>query len=103
MLPDISGQAVILIRYADGPGPDGRPALATSIEVFAQLDSAMVRSLAGSLAKSKATEEGQYVLKVFSRLSGRLEDHADQVLAELRRNSDVSRPDLEGFRKVLGR
>ena len=102
-LPDISGQAVIMLHYAGGPGPSGRPALATSLDVFAQLDSAMVATFAGSLAKSKATEEGLYVLKVFSRLSGHLERRADEVLAELGRRPEVSRPELDGFRKLLGR
>ena len=103
MLPDISGQTVILLRYAGGPGPDARPALATSIQVFAQLDSAMLRTFAGPLAKSKATSEGLHVLKVFSRLSVHLERRADEVLAELERHPEVSRPELDGFRKVLGR
>ena len=103
VLPDISGQAVILLRYANGPGPDGRPALATSMEVFAQLDSAMVATFAGPIAKSKATSEGLHVLKVFSRLSTHLERRADEVLAELARHPEISRPDLDGLRRVLGR
>ena len=103
VLPDISGQTVILLHYADGPGPGGRPALATSIEVFAQLDSAMLRNFAGPIAKSKATSEGLHVLKVFSRLAVHLERRADEVLAELERRPEISRPELDGFRKVLGR
>jgi len=103
VLPDISGQAVILLRYADGPGPGGRPVLATSMEVFAQLDSAMVATLAGSIAKSKAASEGLHVLKVFSRLSTHLERRADEILADLAKHPDVSRPDLDGFRRLLGR
>ena len=43
------------------------------------------------------------MLKVFSRLSTHLELRADEVLAELGRRPDVSTPELEGFRKVLGR
>ena len=103
MLPDISGQAVILVRYAVGQGPNGRPALATSMEVFAQLDSAMLATLAGSIARSKATSEARFALKVFSRLSTHLERRTDEVLAELGRRPEVSRPELDGFRKVLGR
>jgi len=103
VLPDIRGQAVIVLRYADGPGPNGRPALATSMEVFAQLDSAMLATLAGSIVRSKATSEARHVLKVFSRLSTHLERRADEVLAELGRRPEVSRPELDGFRKVLGR
>jgi hypothetical protein len=101
VLPDIRGQAVILLRYADGPGPNGRPALATSMEVFAQLDSAMIAALAGSIAKSKATSEGLHVLKVFSRLSTHLERRADEVLAELGRRPEVSRQELEQFRRLF--
>jgi hypothetical protein len=101
VLPDIRGQAVILLRYAAGPGSNGRPVLATSMEVFAELDSAMVATFAGSIAKSKATSEGLHVLKVFSRLSTHLERRTDEVLAELGKNPDVSRQELEGFRRLL--
>jgi len=103
VLPDIHGQAVILFRYAGGPGPSGRPALASSMEVFAQLDSAVVANLAGSIAKSKATSEARHVLRVFSRLSTHLDLRADEVLAELARRPEVSKTELDGFRKVLGR
>jgi hypothetical protein len=103
VLPDINGQAVLLLRYAGGPGQNGRPVLATSMEVFAQLDSAVLASLAGSIAKSKATSEARHVLKVFSRLSTHLELRADEVLAELARHPEVSKTDLDGFRKVLSR
>jgi hypothetical protein len=103
VLPDINGQAVILLRYAGGPGPNGRPVLITSMEVFAQLDSAMLASLAGSIAKSKATSEARHVLKVFSRLSTHLDLRADEVLAELARHPEISKADLDGFRRVLGR
>src|SRR5262249_15105184 len=72
VLPDIRGQAVILLRYTGTPGANGRPMLATSMEVFAQLDSALLASLAGSIAKSKATSEALHVLRVFSRLSTHL-------------------------------
>ena len=103
VLPDIHGQAVILLHYAGGPGPGGRPALTTSMEVFAQLDSAVLSSLAGSIAKTKATSEARHVLRMFSRLSTHLDLRADEVLAELARHPDISKTELEGFRKALGR
>ena len=103
VLPDIHGQTVIVLRYAGSAGPNGRPMLATSMEVFAQLDSAVLASIAGSIAKSKATSEARHVLKVFSRLSTHLDLRADEVLAELAKRSEISKTDLEGFRKVLGR
>ena len=103
VLPDINGQAVILLRYTGGTGSNGRPMLTTSMEVFAQLDSTLLASLAGSIAKSKATSEARHVLRVFSRLSTHLDLRSDEVLAELARRPEVSKPELEGFRKVLGR
>jgi len=103
VLPDIRGQAVIVLHYSGGPGPNGRPALATSMEVFAQLDSGMVATFAGSIAKSKATSEGLYVLKVFARLSTHLDRRAAEVLADLDKRPDVARGDLEGFRRLLTR
>ena len=102
VLPDIRGQAIIFVRYAES-ATAGRPALVTSMEVFAWLDSGMIASLAGSVAKSKATSEARHALKVFSRLSTHLELRADEVLAELARRPEVSRPELEEFRRLLGR
>lgn len=103
VLPDIRGQAIIFVRYGESGAAAGRPALATSMEVFAWLDSGMIASLAGSVAKSKATSEARHALKVFSRLSTHLELRADEVLAELARRPEVSRAELAEFRRLLGR
>lgn len=103
VLPDIRGQVIIFVRYGESGATPGRPALVTSMEVFAWLDSGMIASLAGSVAKSKATSEARHALKVFSRLSTHLELRADEVLAELARRPEVSRPELEEFRRLLGR
>ena len=35
MLPDIRGQAIIFVRYDESGATAGRPALVTSMEVFA--------------------------------------------------------------------
>jgi hypothetical protein len=103
VLPDIHGQAIIFVHYGESGEPGGRPALVTSMEVFAWLDSAMLARVAGSVAKSKATSEARHALKVFARLSSHLELRPDEVLAELGRRSDVSRPELAEFRRLLGR
>jgi hypothetical protein len=103
MLPDIRGQAVIVLRYANGHDAQGRPGLATSLQVYGLLDSKVLSNLAGSIAQDKASLEARRVLKVFSRLTTHLDRRADEVLAELQKNSDVSRPELDDFRKLLGR
>jgi len=102
VLPDIRGQAIIFVRYGENGGT-GKPALVTSMEVFAWLDSGMIASLAGSVAKAKATEEARHALRVFSRLSNHLELRADEVLAELARHPEVSRTELAELRRLLGR
>ena len=102
MLPDIRGQAIIFVRYGENGGA-GKPALVTSMEVFAWLDSGMIASLAGSVAKAKATSEARHALKVFARLSNHLELRADEVLAELARHPEVSRTELAELRRLLGR
>jgi hypothetical protein len=103
LLPDIRGQAVIVLRYANGSDPKGRPGLATSLQVFGVLDSKMLSSLAGTLAQDKAALEARRVLKVFSRLTTHLGRRTDEVLAELQKNPAVSRPELDDLRKLLGR
>jgi hypothetical protein len=103
MLPDIRGQAIIFVRYGDNGAAAGKPALVTSMEVFAWLDSGVIASLAGSVAKAKATSEARHALKVFARLSNHLELRADEVLAELARHPEVSRAELAELRRLLGR
>ena len=103
VLPDIRGQAIIFVHYGENGTVAGRPGLATSMEVFAWLDSNVLANLAGSVAKAKATSEARHALKVFARLSTHLELRADEVLAELARQPDVSRPELDEFRRLLGR
>ncbi len=103
VLPDIRGQAIIFVRYGENGAVAGKPALVTSMEVFAWLDSGMIASLAGSVAKAKATSEARHALKVFARLSNHLELRADEVLAELARHPEVSRAELAELRRLLGR
>ena len=63
---------------------------------------AIVASLAGFHAKSKATSEVLHVLNVVSRLFTHLS--ADRlVLSELAKTTDVSRADWNGLRRLLNR
>jgi hypothetical protein len=103
LLPDIRGQAVIVLRYANGPDAKGRLGLATSIQVFGTLDSKVLSSLAGTIAQDKASLEARRVLKVFSRLTTHLDRRLDEVLADLQKSPDVSRPELADLRRLLGR
>ena len=49
------------------------------------------------------SDETRRVLKVFSRLSTHLDLRADEILADLRQRPDVSRPELDELRRLLGR
>ena len=74
VLPDIRGQAIIFMHYGenDAATAEARPRDLHG-GVRAWLDSGMIASLAGSLAKAKATSEARHALKVFARLSNHLE------------------------------
>jgi hypothetical protein len=102
-MPNLRGEAVIVLRYATGHDARGRPGLATSVQVFGMLDSKVLSSLAGAIAQDKAALEARRVLKVFSRLTTHLDRRLDEVLAELQRNPEVSRPELDDLRHLLGR
>ncbi|PYM52110.1 MAG: hypothetical protein DME16_02230 [Candidatus Rokuibacteriota bacterium] len=94
---------MIVLRYASGHDAKGRPGLATSLQVFGMLDSKVLSSLAGAIAQDKASLEARRVLKVFSRLTTHLDRRLDEVLADLQKDPDVSRPELADLRRLLGR
>jgi hypothetical protein len=71
--------------------------------VFGTLDSKVLSSLAGVIAQDKASLEARRVLKVFSRLTTHLDRRLDEVLADLQKDPDVSRPELADLRRLLGR
>ncbi len=104
-LPDIKGRAVVALAYKFQPAPQGRQQVATALTSFVQIDSAVLRAIGrmgGSLVQKKADREARQLLRVFSKVSRAIEDNPADVYARVRERPDVSKQELEEFRKLLG-
>lgn len=104
LLPDIRGQAVVVLDYAATPLAGGRPAIATSITSYVKLDSSMLAlagKLASAAASAKAEKEAHRLVKVFARTSHAIEENPSGVLETLRARPGVPARELDEFRRLL--
>ncbi|MGH7353616.1 MAG: hypothetical protein ACRELS_03445, partial [Candidatus Rokuibacteriota bacterium] len=104
ILPDIHGQAVVVIDYGGQPGADGRAQIHTTISGWVRLDSGLLSwaaRLAGAIAQAKADKEGRRLVKVFARTTRAVEESPAQVYETLRQRPDVPPRELEEFRRLL--
>jgi hypothetical protein len=105
MLPDIAGEAVVLIDYRYAPEGDRRDLVMTTVAAFLKLDSRILGSmlkLGGPIAQRKADHEARSLVRLFAKVSRAIEKDPTAVYARLRERSDVSQTYLEGFRTLLG-
>lgn len=104
LVPNIRGQAVVLIDYAATSGADSKHTIQTAVTGFVKLDS-RVLSLAGKLASAvanaKADREGRQLVKMFARTVQAIEQDAAGVYEQLRQKPDVPLRELEQFRRLL--
>jgi hypothetical protein len=104
ILPDIHGQAVVLIDYDTLPAPDGRSTITTAVTGFVRLDSRLLNlasRLATSVATAKGEKEARRLVKVFARATSAIETDPAGVYAKVRQSPGVPAPALEGFRRLL--
>lgn len=104
LLPDIHGQAVVVLEYGFRAGPDGRPLVATTVSGYVTLESRLLSvlgRLVGPLAQAKADKEARQLLKVFARVSRAIEEEPGAVLAQVSQRREVPPRDLEEFRRLL--
>ncbi len=104
ILPDIHGQAVVVIDYGGQPGADGRAQIHTTVSGWVKLDSGLLAwaaRLAGAVARAKADKEGKRLVKVFARTTRAVEESPAQVYETLRQRPDVPPRELEEFRRLL--
>jgi hypothetical protein len=105
LLPDIHGEAVVMIEYGVVPGPADRTMIATAVTGFVRLDNGVLGAalkLATPIARAKAEREGRTLVRVFSKVSRAAEERPAALCEQLARESDVSRRDLAAFRRLLG-
>jgi hypothetical protein len=106
LLPNIRGQAVVLIDYGVRPAPNGGGSLIDAgVTGYVKLDSRFlgaVSRLAGGLARAKAEKEATRLVRLFARTTHAIEADPAAVYERLRQSPDTPARELDGFRLLLG-
>lgn len=104
ILPDIHGQAVVVIDYDTQPTGAGRSTINTAVTGFVRLDSrilALASKLATSVATAKGEKEARRLVKLFARTARAIEADPAGVFDKVRQSPGVPARELEGFRRLL--
>jgi hypothetical protein len=104
LLPDIAGQAVVIIEYQAQPAPEARSIISTVVTGFVRLDSgpaAALSRLISSRALAKADKEAHRLVKVFARTTRAIGENPAEVLGQLRQRPDVPARELAEFAELL--
>jgi hypothetical protein len=104
MLPDISGQAVVVIEYAYAPAADGKSVVSTAVTGFVRIDSRVLAAagrVARPAAEAKADKEAFRLVKVFAKTTRAIEENPVGVYDQLRQRPGVPPRELEEFRQLL--
>jgi hypothetical protein len=104
LLPDIHGEAVVMIEYGVVPGPAGRSMITAAVTGFVKLDNGVLGAamkLATPIARAKAEREGRSLVRVFSKVIRAADERPAALCDQLAREPDVSSSDLAAFRRLL--
>lgn len=104
ILPDITGEAVVIVEYSARQDGQGRNQIATAVSGYVKIDNpvfAVASRLVNSVAVDKAELEARRLVRVFARTTHAVEDNPADLYQKLRQRPDVPRADLEGFRRLL--
>jgi hypothetical protein len=104
MLPDISGQAVVVIEYGYLPAADGRSVVSTAVTGFVRIDSRVLATagrVARPAAEAKADKEALRLVKVFAKTTRAIEENPSGVYDQLRQRPGIPARELEEFRQLL--
>ena len=103
-LPDIHGEAVVMIEYTTRPAPDGKHVIAAAVTGFVKLDSGLLSAatkLATPVARAKAEKEAKGLVKVFAKVTRAADERPEALCQTLARESDVAPHELAEFRRLL--
>lgn len=103
-LPDIHGEAVVMIEYGFRPAPDGKSLVAATVTGFVRLDSGFLTvatKLATPIARAKADREAKLLVKVFARVSRAADESPAALVQALAHQPDVMPRELAEFRRIL--
>jgi hypothetical protein len=104
ILPDIRGQAVVLIDYGVQPAAEGKSLISAAVGGFVKLDSrfmAIAARIATSVATAKGEKEAHRLVRLFARTTRAIENDPAGVFDKVRQRPDVPGRDLEQFRRLL--
>jgi len=104
-LPDIRGEAVVMIEYGVRPGPDRKSTISATVTGYVKLDSGLLSlatKLATPIARAKADREAKLLVKVFAKVSRAAEEQPAALCHELAQQPDVLPSELAEFRRLLG-
>jgi hypothetical protein len=104
ILPDIHGQAVVVIDYGTRPAPQGRSLITAAVSGFVKLDNkilAMASKLATSVATAKGEKEARRLVSLFAKTTRAIDADPAAVFDKVRQHPDVPAAELEEFRRLL--
>ena len=104
ILPDIHGQAVVLIDYDAQPAANGHSRISAAVSGFVRLDSRMLvmaSTLATSVATKKGEKEARRLVKLFAKTTRAIDADPAGVFEKVRQRPDVPARELEEFRRLL--
>jgi hypothetical protein len=104
ILPDINGQAVVVIDYGTQPAPLGRSLISAAVTGFVKLDSrilAAASKLATSVATAKGEKEARRLVNLFAKTTRAIDADPAGVFDKVRQQPDVPAAELEEFRRLL--
>jgi hypothetical protein len=104
-LPDIHGEAVVMIEYAARPTPDGKHLIGSTVTGFVKLDSGFLSAatkLLSPVAQAKADREARLLVRVFAKVCRATDEKPADLVRDLERQPDIAPQDLAAFRKLLG-
>jgi hypothetical protein len=104
LLPNINGQAVVVIDYGAQPASQGRSLINAAVSGFVKLDSrilAMASKLATPVATAKGEKEARRLVQLFARTTRAIEEDPVGVFDKVRQSPEVPVGDLEQFRRLL--
>jgi hypothetical protein len=104
LLPDIRGEAVMMIEYEATPTDGGRDLVSAAVTSYVRVENAFMKllmKLAQAAVTDKAELESRRLVRTFAKVSRAIEENPAQVFAEVRRSPDVPQAELEEFRKLL--
>ena len=104
VLPDINGQAVVVIDYGSQPAPRGQSVISAAVSGFVKLDSrilAVASKIATSVATAKGEKEARRLVKLFAKTTRAIEADPAGVFEKVRQQPDVPAAELEEFRRLL--